>query len=71
MRSKTTRLEVCTIGNAAKTYRKCVDSTRISNYTRYVNSFTSDDTHEKCIVGCFNSRNYTPIFTVYGEASRV
>ena len=53
------------VENAAKTYRKSVDSTRISDCTRFVNSFTSDNTHEKCIMGCFNSHNNTPIFTVY------
>ena len=62
---KKTRLEVCTMGNAARTCWISPHWARIPGNTRCINSCTCSNTRRICVKCRFNSHNNTAIFTVY------
>ena len=61
---KKTRLEVCTMGNAARTCWISPYWARISGNTHCINSCTWSNTRRKCVMCRFNSHNNTAVFTV-------
>ena len=61
---KKTHLEVCTMGNAARTCWISRYWVRISGNTHCINSCTYSNTRRKCVMCRFNSHNNTAVFTV-------